>query len=113
MGSNITAIETSPVLMTLAPPRAEPPAQTEVAAGAAEEAVHSEVIPATPPSEVLDAVAAAGRAYEKLERAGLHISLRLDERGRLEAGVQDRLGRPISRLSASDVLRAADGGGVG
>jgi hypothetical protein len=74
------------------------------------DAVTVDVIPSSPPDEVLDAIAAASDAYDRLAANGQHVSFELDgPTGRLQIGLQDSDGRPISGLSPSDALRLAAG----
>lgn len=89
-----------------------PPFPSAAATEADDPPPRAEVIPPSPPPEALAAVAEAARAYEAIRRSGRHISLGFDARGRLRAELQDPHGRTIRRLSAVDVLRAAEGAGV-
>ena len=68
-------------------------------------------IPASPPSEVLDAVAAALAAYERLDAAGQRVRFDLDETsGRLLCELTDADGALLRSLSARAVLDLAAGG---
>ena len=72
----------------------------------------TEVIPGSPPPEVLAAVAVAAEAGEELRRSGRHVHFGVDGDGGVEIVLADRQGRSISRLSPVELLRAADGGSV-
>jgi hypothetical protein len=56
----------------------------------------------TPPAEVLDAVAEAGRVYEELQAAGLHVHFGLA--GSLTADLRDSDGTVVRPLSLRDVV---------
>jgi cytosine/adenosine deaminase-related metal-dependent hydrolase len=72
--------------------------------------VRPDDIPASPPSEVLDAIARAHKAYERLEESGRHVHLHLDEETRrLALELTDAAGTPLCRLSAREVLDLAAG----
>lgn len=72
--------------------------------------VRSDDIPASPPPEVLDAIARAHEAYERLDAAGQHVHFDIDEvSGRLIAELTDASGTPLHRLTARAVLDLAAG----
>jgi hypothetical protein len=72
--------------------------------------VHSDDIPARPPREVLDAIAAAHQAYERLEKSGRHVRFDLNEAtGRLAIELTDISGTLLWSLSAHAVLELAAG----
>jgi hypothetical protein len=72
--------------------------------------VHSDDIPARPPREVLEAIAAAHQAYERLEQSGRHVRFDLNEvTGRLAMELTDASGTPLRSLSAHTVLELAAG----
>jgi hypothetical protein len=72
--------------------------------------VRSDDIPASPPLEVLDAIAAAHAAYERLEQSGRHVHFDLDEvTGRLAVELTDTTGTRLRSLSARAVLEFAAG----
>ena len=70
--------------------------------------VRSDDIPASPPPEVLDAIAAAHAACERLEASGRHVRFNLDEAsGRLALELTDARGTRLRRLSPRAVLDLA------
>jgi hypothetical protein len=72
--------------------------------------VHSDDIPASPPPEVLDAIARAHEAYERLEAAGQHVHFDLNEVSRrLACELTDASGTALRRLSPRTVLDLAAG----
>lgn len=72
--------------------------------------VRSDDIPASPPPEVLEAIARAHEAYEQLEAAGRHVHFDLDEvSGRLTAELTDASGTRLRSLSPRAVLDLASG----
>ena len=72
--------------------------------------VRSDDIPASPPPEVLDAIADAHEAYERLEASGRHVHFDLNETsGRLAVELTDASGTPLRSLSARTVLELAAG----
>ena len=67
-------------------------------------------IPASPPPEVLDAIARAHAAYERLEASGRHVRFDLNEvSGRLAIELTDAWGTPLRSLSPRTVLELAAG----
>jgi hypothetical protein len=75
--------------------------------------VHSDDIPASPPPEVLEAIARAHEAYERLEAAGQHVHFNLNEvSGRLVCELTDASGTPLRRLSPRAVLDLAARSGL-
>ncbi len=67
-------------------------------------------IPASPPPEVLDAIAAAYAACERLAAAGRHVRFGVDETtGRLSAELTDSEGVALQSLSGRAVLDLAAG----
>ena len=74
------------------------------------EPVHCDDIPASPPPEVLDAIARAHAAYERLEASGRHVHFDLNEvSGRLAIELTDASGTPLRSLSPRTVLELAAG----
>jgi hypothetical protein len=72
--------------------------------------VHSDDIPASPPPEVLEAIARAHEACERLQAAGQHVHFDLNEvSGRLTAELTDASGAPLHRLTPRAVLDLAAG----
>jgi hypothetical protein len=107
--TDVGPVEVSGRAAAQAPSRA--PRQTE-AVSSPQDAVQMDVIPSTPPPEVMDAIATAGAAYEQLQSSGRHIHFGLDESGRVQIELQDLKGQPISGLTPNAVLRAAEGGRI-
>jgi hypothetical protein len=67
-------------------------------------------IPASPPPEVLDAIAAADAAYEQLDASGRHVRFDLDpDTARLSCELIDGEGAALRRLSPRAVLDLASG----
>jgi hypothetical protein len=67
-------------------------------------------IPASPPPEVLDAIARAHAACERLEASGRQMHIDLDQvSGRLVLELTDAYGTPLRRLSPRALLDLAAG----
>jgi hypothetical protein len=72
--------------------------------------VRSGDVPASPPPEVLDAIAAAHAAWERLDAAGRHVRFDLSETtGRLACELTDAEGMRLQSLSPRAVLDLAAG----
>jgi hypothetical protein len=72
--------------------------------------VRCDDIPTSPPREVLDAIARAHAAYERLEASGRHVRFDLNEvSGRLAIELTDASGTPLRSLSPRAVLDLAAG----
>lgn len=72
--------------------------------------VRSTDIPASPPPEVLDAIAAADAAYERLDASGRHVRFDLDPAtGRLTCALTDGDEATLRDLSPRAVLDLAAG----
>ncbi len=72
--------------------------------------VRSDDIPASPPQEVLDAIARAHEAYERLEASGRHVHFDLNQvSGRLAIELTDASGTALRSLSPRTVLELAAG----
>lgn len=70
-------------------------------------------IPAVPPPEVLDAVGAAGAAYDRLRSGGRQLHFATDPvTGRLSIEVHDLDGNVLTTLPPSRVLDLAAGGSL-
>lgn len=68
-------------------------------------------VPATPPPDVLAAVAQAADAYDTLAQSGRLVHFELDPfTGRLVASLRDARGNHLGPLSARKVLEMACGG---
>ena len=71
---------------------------------------HSDDIPTSPPPEVLDAIARAHEACERLAAAGRHVHFDLNEvSGELACELTDASGASLHRLSPRAVLDLAAG----
>jgi hypothetical protein len=67
-------------------------------------------IPASPPPEVLEAIAAADAAYERLDASGRHVRFDLDPAtGGLTCELTDGEGTALRRLSPRAVLDLSAG----
>lgn len=67
-------------------------------------------IPDAPPPDVLDEIAVAARAHERLTSAGREVRLDLDPvSGRLRAQLFGPDGRMLAKLTATDVIDMACG----
>ena len=72
--------------------------------------VAADGVPASPPPEVLEAIARAHEAYERLEASGRHVRLDLNEAtGQLALELTDASGTPLRGLSPRAVLELAAG----
>lgn len=73
--------------------------------------VEVDVIPERPPREVLDAIDAASRAYQKLRAQGRELHFAQDaDSGRLTIEVRDLDGRLLRTIPPSRLLDVATGG---
>jgi hypothetical protein len=83
------------------------------AAAADSVAISSGAVPDSPPPEVLDAIAAAGRAYQDLQAHGRELRFSTDdEHGGVSVEVTDLDGNALRTLSPSAALDAAAGAPV-
>jgi hypothetical protein len=72
--------------------------------------VRTDDIPASPPPEVLDAIARAHEAYERLAASGRYVRFDFNEAsGRLALELTDASGTPLRGLSPRAVLDLAAG----
>jgi hypothetical protein len=72
--------------------------------------IRSDDIPDSPPPEVLEAIAAAHAACERMEAAGRQVRFNMDETtGRLSAELTDSEGVALRSLSGHTVLDLAAG----
>ena len=70
----------------------------------------AEEIPDAPPSEVLEAIAAAADAYDRLAARGRHLHFAVDpSTGRLAVQVLGADGRCVGTVSPRQVLDLANG----
>jgi hypothetical protein len=71
----------------------------------------ADTVPAAPPPEVLDAVGAAARAYDRLTADGVQLHFHVDEQtGDVAAHVYDTQGTVLGSLTSSQVLDLATTG---
>jgi hypothetical protein len=88
--------------------RSSAPALAKVAHAA--DTVTVDMIPATPPPEVHDAIAVANQAYHNLKADGSELRFNLNEAtGKLSVEVHDSHGNPMFTVPASTVLDVASG----
>jgi hypothetical protein len=67
-------------------------------------------MPLAPPSEVMEAIANAARAYDHLQAGGHQLHFGIDPTtGRMSIQLQDLGGRELSSLKPSQVLAIASG----
>ncbi len=67
-------------------------------------------IPAAPPSEVLDAIGVAARAYDRLQASGRQVHFDLNgDAGKLTVQVQDLERNRLGTLSFAKLLDIASG----
>jgi hypothetical protein len=95
----------APARPAAASPTPAPSFQAEIDA-----AVSPDAFPSSPPPEVLDQVAAAGRIYQQLhsDECALHFS-RDTRSGRVSIELRDRAGHTLRTLSAAQALDLAAG----
>jgi hypothetical protein len=68
-------------------------------------------VPPTPPPEVLDAVDAAARTYNRLTANGVQLRFHVDdETGAVAVHLSDMQGTVLGRLTSSQVLELATTG---
>jgi hypothetical protein len=92
---------------------AQPARATAKAAAAdpAAESVTVDTMPASPPPEVLDAIGAAARAYDRLTSNGVQLHFHVDdETGKVAVHVYDTQGSVLGSLAPSQVLDLATSG---
>lgn len=68
-------------------------------------------VPSSPPPEVLDAIGAAGRAYDRLTANGVQLHFHVDEEtGTVAVHVYDTQGSVLGSVAPSQVLDLATSG---
>jgi hypothetical protein len=84
-------------------------AQAQAApAAAASGSVTVDMVPATPPPEVLDAVGTAAKAYDRLTANGVRLHFHVDDQtGDVAVHVCDMQGTAMGSLTSSQVLDLA------
>jgi hypothetical protein len=81
------------------------------AAQPASESVTVDTMPSTPPPEVLDAIGAAAKAYDRLTANGVQLHFHVDEQtGKVAVHVYDTEGSVLGSLAPSQVLDLATSG---
>jgi hypothetical protein len=89
-------------------PAADPGAfQTELAAS--RQALGEESLAAGPPHEVLDQIEAAGRISRQLRESGHEMRFSVEQGGRVKIELQDREGKTVRSLLATEALDIAAG----
>jgi hypothetical protein len=105
---NISPVHSTPPATSAQPPRAAAPA---AAAQPASESVTVDTMPSTPPPEVLDAIGAAAKAYDRLTANGVQLHFHVDdETGKVAVHVYDTKGSVLGSLAPSEVLDLATSG---
>lgn len=92
--------------------RAIAPVAASARGAADHDSVKRNVIPATPPPEVLKAIAVAARTYQRHAARGRAIHFELSAPGRVEIQLRDASGATVGFLRPSQALAIADGGGI-
>jgi hypothetical protein len=94
-------------------PSTPPPSGAPRATGAPfalELAAALDTLPSSPPREVLDQMASAGRTYEALSSQGRELRFARDEQsGRTRIEVRDRAGNVLKTISPAQALAVAAG----
>ena len=73
-----------------------------------------DMMPTSPPPEVLDAIGAAGRAYDRLTASGVQLRFRVDDRtGEVAVHICDMQGSVLGGVAPSQVLDLATSGSFG
>ena len=84
------------------------------AAAAAQEAVHVDTIPSSPPPEVQDAIGVAARSYEKLQAGGHELRFEIDpQTQKVVIGIHDLQGNLLWTAPPSKAIELAAGGELG
>jgi hypothetical protein len=109
MNFDISQIPATQPVAAAGAPRSAPQPNTSVAG----DSVIVDTIPPTPPAEVLQQIAAAADAYDKLLASGVQLHFETDlTSGKLAVQVLDTHGRVIGTVPASKVLDLAAGGSL-
>lgn len=105
---NVSSLQSARSLTSSQPVR--PQAQPAPAA-AASGSVAVDTVPSTPAPEVLDAVGAAARAYDRLTANGVQLHFHVDDQtGDVTVHVCDMQGTVLGSLTSSQVLDLATTG---
>ena len=105
---NVSSLRPGPSVTSSQPARAQ--AQAAPAAAASGPATVA-MVPPTPPPEVLDAVGAAARTYDRLTANGVQLHFHVDDQtGDVAVHVYDMQGTVLGSLTSSQVLDLATTG---
>jgi hypothetical protein len=106
--SHISAVHNASPATSAQPARAAAPA---TAAQPASGSVTVDTMPSSPPPEVLDAIGAAARAYDRLTANGVQLHFQVDgQTGKVAVHVYDTQGSVLGSLAPSQVLDLATSG---
>jgi hypothetical protein len=105
---HISSVHNAPPATSAQPARA---AASAAAAQPASESVTVDTMPSSPPPEVLDAIGAAARAYDRLTANGVQLHFQVDgQTGKVAVHVYDTQGSVLGSLAPSQVLDLATSG---
>ncbi len=88
---------------------AEDPAASQSDLSASDRLLASQDGSGTPPPEVLDQVAAAGRISREMREIGHELRFSKDQEGRVTVELSDRKGKTVKSMSISEALEIAAG----
>ncbi len=92
---------------------AEDPAASQSDLSASDRLLASQDGSGTPPPEVLDQVAAAGRISREMRESGHELRFSEGQGGRVTVELSDRKGKTVKSMSISEALEIAAGKPVG
>lgn len=108
MSFDIGSVGRTPATAPAGRTRASAPAPVQAAPAA--DTVTVDMIPASPPPEVHEAMGVAAQAYENLKASGSELRFKVDEAsGKLTVEVHDTHGNLLFTVPASTVLDVAGG----
>jgi hypothetical protein len=108
MSYDIGSVGRTPAPMPSQTARSSAPARAQAAHAA--DTVTVDTIPASPPSEVQDAIGVANQAYHNLQAEGSELRFKVNEStGKLTVEVHDTGGNLLFTVPASTVLDVASG----
>jgi hypothetical protein len=94
-----------------APASRPAPAGPAAAPADTTDSVTVDTMPSSPPPEVLDAIASASQAYDRLAAVDRRLHFHVEQpSGRMSVQVQDTKGNVLGTLSPSQALEIAAGG---
>lgn len=112
MSVDISSVAATGVPVQVARPAASP-ASRVAPAGHTEAAVSVDTFPASPPSEVHDAIAVAAQSYKQLAKQNREMQFRIDDAtGKLTVEVHDLKGNLLFTVPSSKALEVAGGGSL-